>query len=137
MVDVVLGEDEQRALGREPAIDERLRQPIDEAPRVPVGDAAPPAAGGRGGALPLHAIREEHPIRRDLGPVPQPIDDVPRDVPERVRRRQDQRAVGAAIDQNAGGREGGGGQGHAPMVPRLEGGWRACRPSAVVRRKGP
>ena len=67
VVDAVLGQDQDRPLGREPSIEERLGDGADLRVRLCEGERAPAPAGRRSGAL-----GEEDAVRRFARPAFEP-----------------------------------------------------------------
>ena len=67
VVDAVLGQDQERPLGREPAVEQRLGDGADLRARLFEGERAPAPALGRAGAL-----GEEDPLRRFARPAFEP-----------------------------------------------------------------
>ena len=89
VLDAVAGEDRDRPLHREAAVDDPLRDAAGDVARLGVGHPAP------GAALPLG---EEHSGRRGPRPMVEPVGHRFRIGSERVGRPHDHRAVGAALD---------------------------------------
>ena len=92
MLDVVAGQDRDRTLGRELALQQRRRDRAHRRKRVGVGQRAPAARGV--------ALRQEHAIRRDLGPMHQALGEIARIWRQRMRRAQQDGAVAAPLDRD-------------------------------------
>jgi hypothetical protein len=94
MVDAVLRQDDDRALGRETARDEGAADGARRPPGLAVADA-PPRAGGV-------ALGEEDPLRRPARPVLEPLAEPARIGSERLPRAQDQPPIRAPLDLDIG-----------------------------------
>ena len=89
MVDAVAGEDRDRTLGGQVAVEQRLRDVTHGLARFRVSDRAPAVAV---------ALAEEHAIRRLARPVLEPIGHGAHVGFEAARRADDDRAVATALD---------------------------------------
>ena len=92
MFDIGAGQDRNRPLGREVARQQRLADLARLSQRLRVGHRAP-APG-------YIALREQDAVGRNLGPMHQPFGDLVRIGPERLRRAQQQTAVGARLNHH-------------------------------------
>ncbi len=89
MLDVVAGQHDQRALGRKLPVQQVLPDAPGALEGFLIGEAAPPLA---------RALGEEHPIRRRLGPVLQPVDEGSGISGQAVRRAHVHDTAGTALD---------------------------------------
>ena len=94
MVDAIAGEQHHRPLGRKPALDEPLRQRIDERPRRLIGQLAPVPGG--------HALRQEQPAGIALDRTPEQARQTRIVRRQRLGRAAMQAAVGAFFADDPG-----------------------------------
>ncbi len=92
VVDAVAGQDGDRPLRRELAREQRGADGARFVPRLRIGDRTPGAVG--------IALGHEDAVGRDLRPVIETLGDLVGVGAKRLRRTQDQRAVGAALDRH-------------------------------------
>ena len=92
MLDVVAGQDRDRPLGRELALQQRRADAADLLQGLGIGELAP-AAGGI-------ALRQEDPLGGGRGPVFEPLGQLRRIGRERVGRCEMDGAVAAALHRN-------------------------------------
>ena len=90
MLEIVAGEHDQRPLGRELAIDQRLADAARGIERLRIGDMAPLAA--------VHALGDEGALRRDAGKMHELFREARGIGREHFRRACDDRAIGPALD---------------------------------------
>jgi len=96
VVDAVVGEDGERLLGAETALEQRLADAPRTVQRLRIGKLAPAVA---------RSLGEEHALRRLLRPLREPLAHAALVGAQLLRRAQDHRAVVAALDVDCGGRE--------------------------------
>ena len=92
VLDIVAGKDYDGPLGRQIARQQRLADGARLLQCLRIGHFAPCAL--------RVALRKENAIRRDVRPMHQPLGDLVRVRPKRLRRAQQQAAVGALLDDH-------------------------------------
>ena len=97
MLDIVAGQNGDRAIRREIALQQRRSNRAYAGEHRCVGQRTP-----RTRAV---TLREENAIRRFFGPIGEPLGDLVRIGLQRVRRAHEHGAVGSALDQNVRGAE--------------------------------
>ena len=102
MIDAVAGQDHDRPLGRKSALDQALRQCVDERPRRPIGQLAPVAAAG--------ALGQEQSVRVALDGGAEEAGEARMVRRQRLARTAVQAAVVGAFVDDSGNRVGDGAQ---------------------------